>query len=355
MRKLLLISILIGVFMIGNAFATPQPVDIYGGYSPYESPTFWYLLDYAGYPLVNGDCVCAYWVGPDSVADGPNTSFAPEAANDDSLLICGEIYYGGFFITVTTWGAGEGHPANGEEIYVVIYDDACDALDADNYYGMSGTYAVQNFLGEIWYCVSFPGDPGGGYTDTPLPVELMSFEAIARDGEILLEWKTASEHNALGFYIERDAERINTDLIPAAGNSTTEQTYTYVDKNLTNGVTYSYNLIAVDIDGVEMVANEEPILATPMANLPTAFALHQNYPNPFNPVTEIKYDLAEDVHVTLKVYNVLGAEIATLVDADQAASYYAVQWDATDLATGVYFYSLDTGNFKSVKKMVLLK
>ena len=355
MKKLLLFFILISVFMIGNVFATPQPCDIYGGYDPGATPTYWYLLDYAGYPLENGDCVCAYWVGPDGIADGPNTSDAPNPANDDSLLICGEIYYGSFYITVTTWGVGEGHVALGESIYCVIYDEPCASLDASNYYGMSDTYAVGNFLGESWFCSSFPGDPGGGYTDTPLPVELMSFEAIARDGEILLEWKTASEHDALGFYIERDAERITTELIPAAGNSSAEQTYTYVDKNLTNGVTYSYNLVAVDIDGVEMMANETPVLATPMANMPDDFALHQNYPNPFNPVTEIKYDLAEDVHVTLKVYNILGAEIATLVDADQPASFYTVQWDARDLATGVYFYALDTGNFKAVKKMVLLK
>jgi hypothetical protein len=188
----------------------------------------------------------------------------------------------------------------------------------------------------------------------------MAWRAIPKDGEILLEWKTATESYCFGFHIERSQDavtfqRITEDIISGAGDSETENTYTYVDRGLANGTTYYYNLISVDRDGVKDVVNEAPVSATPMALVPTVFALHQNYPNPFNPATEIKYDLPKDVHVTLKVYNVLGAEVATLVDADQKASFYTVSWDASELASGVYFCTLNAGDFKSVKKMVFLK
>jgi hypothetical protein len=354
MKRLVLLTVLFGLLMTVNAAAAPWPCDCVGGYNPYTTPTFWYLLDYNGYPLENGDCVCAYWVGADGLIDGVDVYNAPNPRTDDELLNCGIIEYGGFFFSVTTWGVGENHPEVGEEIYLIIYDDECDSLTTDNYFGVSNTYAVQNYLGEVAYFL-FPGDPGYGYTDQPLPVELISFTATARDGEVLLEWKTASETNALGFLIERDETVVNGELIPAAGNSSTENTYSYADKGLENGTTYAYNLISVDIDGVEQVVNENPVLATPMPSVPAEFALHQNYPNPFNPVTEIRYDLAEEAPVTLKIYNVLGAEVATLVDMSQQAGAYMVRWNAKDMATGIYFCSLDAGDFKAVKKMVYLK
>jgi hypothetical protein len=293
------------------------------------------------------------------VIDGIDVLNPPEALTDDVKLNCSEIGYGGFYFSVTTWGLDatgnpEGHPAIGEFIYIVIYDAACDALTDENYFGVSNTYAVQNFLGEIGYFL-FPGDPGGGYTDQPLPVELVSFTATGRDSEVLLEWTTASETNALGFYIERDDSRINGELITAAGNSTIENTYSYVDRGLENGTTYSYDLIAVDIDGVEQIVNESPVQATPMVSVPVEFALHQNYPNPFNPVTEIRYDLAGEAPVSVKIYNILGAEVATLVDAFQPAGTYTVRWNAREMASGIYFCSLTAGDFKDVNKMVYLK
>jgi hypothetical protein len=351
MKRILLLAVVLGAFAT-SAFAAPWPCDCVGGYNPYTTPTLWYLLDYFGNPLENGDCVCAYWVGPDGIVDGPDPANPPAGLNDDVMLTCGEIEYGGFFFSVTTWGVGEGHPEFGAMIYTVIYDAPCDQIGPSNYFGISDTHEVLNYLGEVAYFL-FPGDPGYGHTDIHVPVELMTFDAIARDGEVLLEWKTATETNALGFYVERGDVR--SDLIQAAGNSDVENVYTYVDKNLDNGVTYSYNLITVDMDGKEVVASNEPVEATPMAHVPTAFALHQNYPNPFNPVTEIKYDVPKNSRVTLKVYNVLGAEVATLVDADQKANFYTVSWDAKDLASGVYFCTLTAGDFKAVKKMVLLK
>ena len=352
MKKLFLLAIVLGAFMATSASAIPTSCNCYGGQD--AGGGWWYLDDYNHNPLLNGDYVYAAWAGPDGLIDPPSTTGKAigDVTGDDEWLKDAAISWGGFTLTVTVYDAGQ-HPTTGDLIYCRIFDGP-QPLTTANYYGDSDLYACTHMQGEKFFCV-FPGDPDEGYTDTPLPVELMSFDAIGRDGEVLLEWKTATETDCFGFHIERDGERITQKIIPGAGNSTTEQIYTYVDKGLTNGVAYYYNLITVDMDGVEMVANENPVAGTPTAHMPTAFAMHQNYPNPFNPYTDIKYDVPKNVHVTLKVYNVLGAEVATLVDADQEANFYTVRWDAKDLASGVYFCTITAGDFKAVKKMVLLK
>lgn len=91
------------------------------------------------------------------------------------------------------------------------------------------------------------------------------------------------------------------------------------------------------------------------ANLPKSFALMQNYPNPFNPSTEIKYNLPKAAFVTLRVYDVLGQEVATLVDGHQSAGYYDLSFNMDRYASGVYFYILRAGNFVATRKMMLIK
>ncbi|MEP0859909.1 MAG: T9SS type A sorting domain-containing protein [Ignavibacterium sp.] len=85
------------------------------------------------------------------------------------------------------------------------------------------------------------------------------------------------------------------------------------------------------------------------------YALAQNYPNPFNPSTKISYSIKESGFVSLKVYDVLGREVATLVNEDQTPGVYTVQFNASNLATGIYLYRLETGSFTKVNKMMLLK
>ena len=94
--------------------------------------------------------------------------------------------------------------------------------------------------------------------------------------------------------------------------------------------------------------------------IPEVFALHQNYPNPFNPTTQIKYDLPEDGLVTINIYDVMGRSIKTLVNDNQSAGYRSVRWDATnnygeEVSAGMYIYVIQAGEFRSTKKMVLLK
>lgn len=95
--------------------------------------------------------------------------------------------------------------------------------------------------------------------------------------------------------------------------------------------------------------------ANTASNLPKVFSLSQNHPNPFNPTTQIKYALPKDCWVKLEVYNILGQEVATLLDGDQKAGYNIVRWDAGSLSSGVYFCRLQAGGFVQAKKMVLLK
>jgi len=91
------------------------------------------------------------------------------------------------------------------------------------------------------------------------------------------------------------------------------------------------------------------------ANQPLAFSLKQNYPNPFNPSTKIQYSITKNSFVTLKVYDILGRDVATLVNQDQPAGDYTVNFDALDVSNGTYFYRIQAGSFTDVKKMMVLK
>jgi hypothetical protein len=92
-----------------------------------------------------------------------------------------------------------------------------------------------------------------------------------------------------------------------------------------------------------------------ISEVPTQFLLSQNYPNPFNPTTNIEYQIPELSFVTLKVYGVLGSEVTTLVNEEKAIGSYEVEWNASNVPSGVYFYRINAGDFTITKKMVLLR
>ena len=89
--------------------------------------------------------------------------------------------------------------------------------------------------------------------------------------------------------------------------------------------------------------------------LPTNITLYQNYPNPFNPTTNIRYQLATNNNVSLKIYDITGKEIITLINQHQTAGYHSVVFDASGLASGIYFYQLKAGSFIQQKKLLLLR
>lgn len=187
-----------------------------------------------------------------------------------------------------------------------------------------------------------------------LPVEITSFDAVAGDHSVTLRWNTATETDIDRYEITRDHEVIAQ--INSRGNSTTGHNYSYTDNNVQNGFEYSYTLRSVDIDG--RVVEHGSVNATPVSSdaaTVTEFALHQNFPNPFNPTTHIAFDLAEASFVSLKVYNLAGQEVTTLVNTFQSAGSHSINFDGSGLASGVYLYRLTAGSFSADRKMLLMK
>jgi hypothetical protein len=192
-----------------------------------------------------------------------------------------------------------------------------------------------------------------------LPVELISFNASVANNNVHLNWSTATETNNSGFEIERlqdskieklkDWEKIG--FVPGFGTTTEPKSYSFVDENVTTGI-YKYRLKQIDFDGSFTYSNE---IEVEVDFTPKEFVLYQNYPNPFNPKTVISYQLPVYGNVTLKVYDVLGNEVATLVNEEKPAGEYEVEFDASTLASGMYLYKLQAGGFSSIKKMVMMK
>jgi hypothetical protein len=200
----------------------------------------------------------------------------------------------------------------------------------------------------------------------PVPVELVSFTGKVEGNNVLLNWKTATEVNNYGFEVVRASssttpiqgwERIG--FVNGSGNSNSPKEYSFTDKNLKPG-SYSYRLKQIDNDG--QFENSNTVFVE-IKNQPQEFALNQNYPNPFNPSTKIQYQLTSNSQVSLKVYDVLGNEVATLVNEEQPAGSYEVEFDASSgikstaggLVSGIYFYQLKAGGFNVSKKMLLLE
>ena len=213
-----------------------------------------------------------------------------------------------------------------------------------------------------WWSATFASNDSGCicvYFERQLSAELLGFTAVAGNGEVQLEWSTGSERENDHFEIQRSQDNAAWNRIAVVdGQGTTSSTteYNYVDASVTNGASYRYRLMTVDMNGfVGQVGSE--VLATPTAGgaMPQEFALHQNYPNPFNPSTSIRFDLAEASHVRLSVYDVSGREIATLVNNELPANSYNVSFDAASLPSGTYFYRLEAGDFTALRKMLLLK
>jgi hypothetical protein len=191
-----------------------------------------------------------------------------------------------------------------------------------------------------------------------VPVELTSFTASVNQNNVKLLWETASEINNSGFNIERKS--VNSDystvgFVPGFGTTTEPKSYAFSDNNLRTGV-YTYRLKQIDFDGTFEYSSEAQVEVV----APAEFSLDQNYPNPFNPSTKITFSLAVNSKVSLKVFDVLGQEVASLVNQDLTAGVHNYDFNAIGFNSGVYFYrieanGIDGTNFTNVKKMILLK
>ncbi len=190
--------------------------------------------------------------------------------------------------------------------------------------------------------------------DLANPVEMSSFASSNEFNNAHLSWVTATELNNSGFDIERSTDKSAWSRIAfVKGNGTVNVStqYNYTDKNLASGI-YHYRLKQIDFNG-NFEYFELPEAVT--IGIPDMFFVDQNYPNPFNPVTTIAYGIPQSGNVTLKIFDMTGREIKTLVNEFKDAGYYVAKFDGSSLASGTYIYRIESGSFVSAKKMVLLK
>ena len=193
-----------------------------------------------------------------------------------------------------------------------------------------------------------------------LPVELLSFVANPGNNFVNLEWVTASETENHHFNIYRNYEKLVEVATQSVGGESSEPlNYNFKDDQVTNGMEYSYQLTAVDINGEEseILSEVEVIPAWDPSYTVTEYNLHQNYPNPFNPGTTIEYDVLESGKVFLTVYNIKGEEVTTLINGDYRVGplKHVTFWNAEALASGIYFYQVRVNDFTATKKMVLVR
>ncbi len=197
--------------------------------------------------------------------------------------------------------------------------------------------------------------PGG----TPLPIELSTFTATSTSSTVKLNWNTATEVNNYGFEILRQTknedEWTKIGFVTGNGNSNSTKSYSFTDDfSVTPTIQsdkISYKLKQIDNEGQFTYSS---IIEVDLG-IPQEFSLSQNYPNPFNPSTTIKYSIPVSNVVSLKVFDVLGKEITTLVNGYKNAGNYEVNFDGSKLSSGTYFYQLKVGQFSETKKLLLLK
>jgi len=189
---------------------------------------------------------------------------------------------------------------------------------------------------------------------TIIPVELISFSSSVEGNTVNLSWLTATELNNRGFEIERSSNKTNWRTIGfKEGKGTTSEPQQYSYSDILSGIESSklyYRLKQIDFNGIFEYSN---VVEVEIA--PSAFSLSQNYPNPFNPGTIINYQLPINNFVSLKIYDVLGNEVAILVNEEKPAGKYQIEFDGSSLPSGIYFYKLTSGSFVETKKMILLK
>jgi len=215
-------------------------------------------------------------------------------------------------------------------------------------------------LGQTWDGYSWVNEFYITYTySDPIPVELTSFAATSQTGKVYLNWTTASEINNLGFEIQRkilinqnEGEWVRIGFVNGHGTTTEPKEYSYIDDiNTIEASSLVYRLKQIDFLG-SYEYSDEVYVENPA---PMDYALHQNYPNPFNPTTSIKYGVAVKSHIVMKVFNALGSEVAILVNKEKPIGSYEVEFDATGLPSGIYFYQLVSGTYSETRKMNLLK
>jgi hypothetical protein len=192
---------------------------------------------------------------------------------------------------------------------------------------------------------------------TPVAVQLSSFtgRAVSVD-EVRLEWTTLTETDCYGFEVCRmrgeTGPWTRIGFVEGHGTTLAPQSYSHVDRGVTFGK-YSYQIKQIDLDGKSKTYPEAEVA---VGVAPGMFVLAQNYPNPFNPTTVIEFVVPQTGYATVKVYNLLGQEVATVFEGnEEAETINTARFDASALSSGMYFYTLRSAGKLETKRMMLLK
>ncbi|QQS37615.1 MAG: agmatine deiminase family protein [Ignavibacteriales bacterium] len=231
----------------------------------------------------------------------------------------------------------------------------------------------QNLSTKVFYYISATSNsgrviskpmtsPSGAYrfiVDSVVPVELISLNATVEMKQVILKWSTSTETNNYGFEIQRSSadqpEWKQIGFVEGNGTSVQPHSYTFTDKNLVRGK-YSYRLKQIDTDGSFEFSDVVTADVTTVGN----YSIEQNYPNPFNPETTIRFTVPADGIVMIKVFDIFGQEIKTLINDQRSAGEYYCTWNGTDengnsVASGCYVYRIEAGDFSHSLKMLLMK
>lgn len=247
-------------------------------------------------------------------------------------------------------------------------------LGAMNYHSNNGINGdPDDYL--FYNVASFSEFTISGDDDHPLPVELSTFDATCTtDGMVELQWTVQSESDLAGYHCLRsenqeleDALQMTASIIQGQNSSETVS-YQWIDIDVYNDIEYWYWLQSVDLDGTTRFYGPRNVLVTggddpgegDTPDYPLVTALLGNYPNPFNPSTRIQYNLAEEGHVRIEIYNLRGQLVRVLQDATAAAGLHSVVWDGRDAqgnitGTGVFLCRMITPEHEETMRILLLK
>jgi hypothetical protein len=271
------------------------------------------------------------------------------------------------------WASGDGvycyHatslPAGSYE-YKAVQSGSWDSWGTDgrNINGISWQFTTTTANQDVYLYVNVNTGRIIVALDDPLPVELTSFTANTVEDGVLLEWETATEVNNYGFEVERKNdgmdEWLNVGFVQGHGNSNSPKKYEYLDADAPAG-DLTYRLKQIDTDGSFEYFNTTAAVSNNITSLesdfvPAEYSLKQNFPNPFNPTTQISFTVENREQVSLKVYDMLGNEIAQLFNGSaEPGRLYNIDFDAANLSSGIYLYRLQSNNFVDTRKMTVLK
>lgn len=331
----------------GNAFITGQAGE--------ENPP-WYG-DYVTIKYdVNGDSLWVRKYAGIINSGDAGKSLALDAANN--------VYVTGISSSLNDlyWDlAIVSYTSSGTERWVTRYS-RCDSCDNYLYHIAVDIPVAEGGPGKI-YTAGFTFDPSAYQDittlkfiqDDPLPVDLNSFTSAVSNNDVTLYWTTSNEINNSRFDIERKLSQTNQwsqiGFVNGTGSSSEPVDYSFTDQGLNTGK-YNYRLKQIDLNGsyeYHYLSGEVSI------GVPDKFSLSQNYPNPFNPATTIQYSIAESRFVTLKIYDILGNEVASLVNETIEPGNYKIKFDGSNLSSGIYLYKIIAGKFSETKRMTLIK